>query len=172
MKILFVRSTCVGSSSLFEVKTTDWKAVCGRIASTVWRGEGSRRNRFLLPYHGRRPARGRRRSLGDRSHTDDASLAIEDTGEGTSATQKMPPRVPGRSLWDQSDTEEGLLAVGDAAGGYDRWHPKMLILLSASPEAIEVLRKDGRLLPTLRCNGYSTNLEYEAYRSGVDRSCC
>jgi hypothetical protein len=85
-------------------------------------GGGIETNQFLLPYHGRRPARGRGCWPGDQSHAEDGSLAIEDTGEGTSATQKMPPRVPGRSLWDQSDTEHGLVAVGATLAGGVGWN--------------------------------------------------
>jgi hypothetical protein len=85
-------------------------------------------NRFVLPYPKKnasrrsRAARGRRRLLGVLSHAEEGSLAIEDTGGGTSATQKIPPRGPGRSLWDRSVTEEGLLAVGAALAGGVGWN--------------------------------------------------
>ncbi len=101
----FGQSTCVGPSTLFEVKTTDWTAVCGRSASEVWRREGSKAIESSYPI------------------TEAGRLAVEDARWGTSRTGKTgrsrsttmvrapapPKKMPRRG--------RGLLAVEDACWG-------------------------------------------------------
>jgi hypothetical protein len=104
----FGQRTCVGPLTLFEVKTKDWKVVCGRSAGKVRRGERSKAIGSSYPI------------------TEGGRLAVEDARWGTSRTRKMgrsrsktlvrapvpPKKMPPRG--------RGRLAVEDACCGTSR----------------------------------------------------